>query len=551
MTTQSLAPQLIHADAANGQLASKLLVLVHGYFKTAASLRPLIDVLRQDAALKEYDFLLLPYAVGRLRNASPDNLALTLNSSLTGMLRGGSNYTTITLLGHSLGGLLVRHMYLIAKGVTRLNDAIIDQPWADQVETLILVSSPNRGLSLQRWGWAGRLFIRLAARLGMAKLIYSALPGSEFITNLRLDWMEEMHQLGDAAPKVVQVLGTRDSEVLREDSIDVVQFKNACHLFVPDEDHNSIIDVHPGDQKYLFLRDAIITGEWLKKAVMESPVGMDNGAATAEPASAVVFLVHGIRDYGAWMEPLDKLIGLRDTQIKRIRPSYDYFSLLQFVLTPLRRSKLAWFRDQYTQARARYPGVPIHYIGHSNGTYILANTLKRFRSIKVERVYFAGSVLPRDFDWQDLFDHGQLKLLRNDCAAADWPVGVICAGLSPIMPRELGIAGFQGFTFGDATLAHQLRYIAGGHGAAMDGADKQASIADFITGGKGAEPPLTTPTQWFELANKLAPFLFIFAVVLFVAILWGLMSMALWGGLLGIAGALFGLVVLMFLFLRI
>jgi triacylglycerol esterase/lipase EstA (alpha/beta hydrolase family) len=110
MTTQSLAPQLIHADAANGQPASKLLVLVHGYFKTAASLRPLIDVLRQDAALKEYDFLLLPYAVGRLRNASPDNLALTLNSSITGMLRGGSNYTTITLLGHSLGGLLVRHI---------------------------------------------------------------------------------------------------------------------------------------------------------------------------------------------------------------------------------------------------------------------------------------------------------------------------------------------------------------------------------------------------------------------------------------------------------
>ena len=551
MKTRSLTPELIHSGWANGQPASKLLVLVHGYFKTAGSLRPLLDVLRQDVALKEYDFLLLPYSVGRLVNATPDNLALALNSSLTSILSGDSNYTTITLLGHSLGGLLVRHMYLIAKGVTQVSDATIGQAWADQVETLILVASPNRGISLQRWGRAGRLFIRLAARLGMAKLIYSALPGSEFITNLRLDWMEEMYRLGDAAPKVVQVLGTHDSDVQREDSIDVVQFKNACHLFVADEDHNSIIDVHPGDEKYLFIRDAINMGERLERAAVESPAGMDNGAATTEQASAVVFLVHGIRDYGAWMEPLDKLIGVRDAQIKRIRPSYDYFSLCQFVLTPLRRSKLAWFRDQYTQARAKYPGVPIHYIGHSNGTYILANTLKRFRSIKVDRVYFAGSVLPRDFDWQDLFERGQLKVLRNDCAAADWPVGVVCAGLSPIMPRELGIAGYQGFTYGDGAQARQLRYIAGGHGAAMDGADKQASIADFITGQKDADPPLTTPSQWFELANKFAPFLFIFAVALFIAILWVLISMALWGGLLGLAGSLLGLMMLMFLFLRI
>ncbi len=153
---------------------------------------------------------------------------------------------------------------------------------------------------------------------------------------------------------------------------------------------------------------------------------------------------------------------------------------------------------------------------------------------------------------QDLFTRGQLTMLRNDCAAADWPVGVICAGLSPIMPRELGIAGYQGFTFGDATQARQLRYIAGGHGAAMDGADKQASIADFITGRKDTDPPLITdPTVWFELANKLAPFLFILAVVLFVALLWALLSMALWGGLLGITGALLGLMVLTFVFLRI
>ncbi|MFL5800164.1 MAG: hypothetical protein ACJ8CR_00175 [Roseiflexaceae bacterium] len=551
MTTQSSKPKLIHSNHADGQPASKLLVLIHGYFRTTESLRPLANVLRQDEALKEYDILLVPYRVGRLFNADPNDLAIGLINAITSTLSDGLQYKTITLLGHSLGGLLVRHMYLIAKGVTKVDKAVIYRTWTERVDTIVLVSTPNRGLSLQKYSRLARVAIRLVARLGLAKLIDSMLQGSEFIVNLRLSWMEEMYKQGEAAPKVVQVLGRKDDMVRREDSIDVVQFQNACHLFVDNETHDSIIDVREGDEKYLVIRDAIIGGERLKQAAAKSPAGMDDGKPTAKQASAVVFLVHGIRDYGAWLEPLDQALRQRDPQILPIKSSYDYFSLLQFVLTPLRRSKVAWFRDEYTQVRATYPGVPIHYIGHSNGTYILANTLKRFQSIKVDRVYFAGSVLPRNFDWNELFDNGQLKLLRNDCAAADWPVGVVCAGLSWIMPRELGIAGYQGFTYDDGARARQLRYIAGGHGAALDGADKQASVADFITGRRDADPPLVTePKQWFEVANKAAPVLLLLGLMLLAAILAGLVQLATTAGMLGIAGALFGLAALVMFFLR-
>src|SRR5262249_17464060 len=157
--------------------------------------------------------------------------------------------------------------------------------------------------------------LRLAGRLGVARLLGAALPGSELITNLRLDWMELMHQLGDAAPKVVQLLGTNDPIVKREDSIDVVQFKNACNLFVPNEDHTSIIDLHSTDEKYFFIRDAITGGERFRLVADASPMGVDNGQPIAQPVEGVVFLVHGIRDYGAWMEPLDTAIGTRNARI--------------------------------------------------------------------------------------------------------------------------------------------------------------------------------------------------------------------------------------------
>jgi hypothetical protein len=128
---------------------------------------------------------------------------------------------------------------------------------------------------------------------------------------------------------------------------------------------------------------------------------------------------------------------------------------------------------------------------------------------------------------------------------------VVCAGLSWIMPRELGIAGYQGFTYGDGARARQLRYIAGGHGAALDSADKRASVADFITGQQDADPPLLTqPNQWFEVANKAAPVLLLLGFMLLAVILVGLVQLATTAGPLGIAGALFGLAVLVMFFLR-
>ena len=59
-----------------------------------------------------------------------------------------------------------------------------------------------------------------------------------------------------------------------------------------------------------------------------------------------------------------------------------------------------------------------------------------------------GSVLPTGYEWGDRVAHGQVQRIRNDRAARDWPVGVLCAGLAglfiPRSKRDIGTAGVDG-----------------------------------------------------------------------------------------------------------
>jgi len=62
---------------------------------------------------------------------------------------------------------------------------------------------------------------------------------------------------------------------------------------------------------------------------------------------------------------------------------------------------------------------------------------------------------------------------------------------------------------------------------------------------------LSTPTPAFEFTNKAAPLLFILAVLLLVALIWGLVSLAFTAGLLGIAGAALGFGMLALIVMRV
>jgi hypothetical protein len=71
------------------------------------------------------------------------------------------------------------------------------------------------------------------------------------------------------------------------------------------------------------------------------------------------------------------------------------FPLLPFITYRDRQKNVRRFMDEYTENLARFPKAEtIDFIGHSNGTYILASALQRYVTMRVRRVYFGGQCEP-------------------------------------------------------------------------------------------------------------------------------------------------------------
>jgi len=131
-----------------------------------------------------------------------------------------------------------------------------------------------------------------------------------------------------------------------------------------------------------------------------------------------------------------------------------------------------------------YPALKatdVDYIGHSNGTYILASALQNYQVLKVRNVFFAGSVVPAHYRWDKLINAGRVTgRVWNVCAAGDWVVALfpqffqfISDVLTIDEPKpgllDIGSGGFRGFRHGagDEGRVFNLKYIAGSHGAAF------------------------------------------------------------------------------------
>ncbi len=96
-----------------------------------------------------------------------------------------------------------------------------------------------------------------------------------------------------------------------------------------------------------------------------------------------------------------------------------------------------------------------HVIAHSFGTYLAARAMAAY-DIVFDRVVLVGCVLPRRFNWQEIFERspvsGALGWLsrtmdvRNEVGSSDSVVWL--AGLTAWLTRELGGAGRKGFLAG-------------------------------------------------------------------------------------------------------
>lgn len=508
----------------------RLVVYVPGIGMKCAHWAKLIARLREQPELAGSEWLGWDHAVELLSTARVIDRAAELQAVIDARWRIAEGYDEIVLVGHSFGGVLVRQCYLLASGCER---GLPGSPWATRVRRIVLLAAINRGLDQRKslvrfYDWATRLAGMLTRRRFIGQELIS---GSATITNLRLTWVRLMRALPEAQrPDMVQMLGTVDSVVSRRDSVDLEQFPNAMHISVPGLNHRQLPVLDSGPDPELRVRlmhDAI-----LGKAMPEADMRM-----LATPHEDVVFVLHGIRAANRdWVQQLEQRVREHMPGARVITPSYGYLSALEFAIPFLHKRPVRTFQQLYCDCVAENPGARFHFVGHSNGTYILGESLRALPAMHFERVALAGSVLPRDFGWRELMrgDNPQVGVLRNDCANTDVPVGVLCSGLTGLRRRDIGIGGFEGFLHDDERV-FQYWFHDGGHSAALN-EDNLDSIARFLASGNNSPPParLVHGKPYFGRLSRVAYYLF----PVLLAVVLGVAAYAAWAGEWMLLGAL-------------
>ncbi len=394
----------------------------------------------------------------------------------------------VILVGHSIGGLLVRYAYLLdAQGSREQQRG--PYPWTRKVRRLALMAAPNAGFDAARLPLAARLAYSLAAPV-LPLTAEQVQQGSAFITELRLRWVDAFGEKATWQPEVVQVLGDQDALVTRADSMDVEYMKNATHLDVPEATHGNVVDVEAAtepESRYALLR----------KAVLE-PLDRNEAAARAPSEHPVVFVLHGIRTsaYASWVEQLTTEVRARRQDALIYAPSYGYFSAAQFALPVTRSRNTRTFLAWYSRAYVAHQGAELLFAGHSNGTYMLGQSLLAVPALRFKRIYLAGSVLPRSFPWSSLGEEQVGDWMRSDRATNDRPVGWVCAVLRGLGMRDVGTAGVNGFDDpGPKAVLAKGSYL-GGHGRALEPC-QIPGVATFLLTGASVDLPVAEPNSVF------------------------------------------------------
>jgi hypothetical protein len=404
----------------------------------------------------------------------------------------GAPVEEVLLLGHSIGGLLVRHAFLLDAGHAG-EAGHQTYPWTAKVRRIVLLAAPNAGWQWSRLpGWERAVLPVLAASRKFT--VEELQSGSPYITELRLRWVQAFRSM-PSRPTVVQVLGDRDGIVSREDSLDVEYMADATRVDVPGATHGNVVDL-PEDrpERYDVLRHAIFDD--FPAAALE---------AQGDSGRPVYFLLHGIRAgrYANWVGGLARQLTAADPKAVVAAPSYGYLSAVEFAIPFTRSRNLRRFLGWYSELYVRHGDEHLHFAGHSNGTYLLGRALDAVPAMRFRRVYLAGSVLPREYPWSTIAARGQIRdVVHSDRATKDLPVGVLCSALRGLGMRDIGTGGFAGFDEVTATLFEHDHAFPGGHGAALTGDERLRQVAAFLRAGTLDTEPLADPSKLLSLASR-------------------------------------------------
>lgn len=527
-----------HANKTSVDGSGTLVALLHAYSHRAESLKSVGASIREIWPCVVIYAPELPASVFSMKN--PNRIVADVLSEIdrrvASAARDGRPFERIILVGHSLGALLARKLYVVACGESSKSifesiytagkaKPLGPRTWAPMVERIILLAGMNRGwrlshhINLRRavlWTIGSALCHLIRLITGRSPLIFTIRRGAEFITELRIQWIRMRQAAGSPQDPenpntppfpgkalAIQLLGSIDDMVAPEDNVDLVSGKKFVYLDVPYSGHSNVIDFD--DKEHGAGRKKVFVTALMKKRHELKPIAVvPSDERFLEPDDKVtkmVFVIHGIRDEGYWTHKIARRIKHRApnpiTDWATETSSYGYFPMLPFLFSWYRRQKVEWLMDQYTEALARYPNASISYVGHSNGTYILAKALELYPCCQFENVVFAGSVVSRYFEWKDLLsgDKPRVKAILNFVGTRDWVVAFFPKLFQGQNRKDLGSLGHDGFALKHlGQNMYQAKHVEGGHGAAIK-EPMWDMIADFVLTGN-------TDTEQFPCKGK-------------------------------------------------
>jgi hypothetical protein len=358
---------------------------------------------------------------------------------------------------------------------------------------------------------------------------------------------------------VVQMLGAIDDLVSPDDAVDTVAHRgdNASFVLIetPDTTHHAAIKMRrPNDDqrkvleralggdsgpdakpltdicrelnlrdqaRFLLLAKSVSDSHNDLKRIAIAPSHMADTlpAAPDENVTDVVFVIHGIRDKGFWTHKIARAVKQQAEREKRVFHSftrtYGYFAIFPFLVPWVRHWKTCWLMDQFVLMRALYPRARFSYVGHSNGTYLLARALLHYPAAKFHHVVFVGSVVRCNYPWNLVLPDksenrpGQVDKILNYVATEDWAVAIFAKAFQTLAALfDIGSAGYDGFDEHRQQSRHpdlhEAKFIVGTHEAGIREAHWN-DIARFIV--KGRPPtngaPREEPPEWQAVQPRL------------------------------------------------
>jgi hypothetical protein len=450
-----------------------------------------LEALKADPASRDLAWLVYDHGIRATSLGDARSFAVSLSSCISEKLRA-RNYATVTLVGHSIGGMLTRRAYLEAAGVFADRPAAPDG-WFAKVDRILLFASVNRGVppSAKWWGPAAAWLLRTFPHPQF--VAEDLVTGSDFIADVRIAWIRYFGQRNAAPdsgppPHIVQFWGTSDSVVTQKDNADLEAFSGPVVETINNATHGDLPRLDPDHAPDRAARWALFRHH------LFDPV--PPGRAQPHSPSRVLFIARGIRDSSnsEWVADLTararKIYGEHNV----IPIEYGFFSAAHFAFRPLRAKTIPEFRDRYAQRLAQQPLTTFDFIGHSNGTYILGESLRSTPSMQFQNVALAAPVLPTDFDWETVFTLRQVQRVRYDIASQDWPVGILCPALRALGFLDVGPSGVvrfgEGRMTGDRPL-HDVGWFSGGHGDAIS-ASNRPHLLEFALNGTDLGAGATT-----------------------------------------------------------